>query len=517
MSLTYPTLEELSGLITAEFKTQLPSVDPTVFATWALSFAKGNAVLAQAISFLVRDLEKQMFPQTATDEWLEIWGGYEDLPRLTETPAFGGITIEGTVGNTILTTDEFLGSNGVIYLPDSVASIQTVTQTITSLTSSGTTATATLSSDHALATGIEVTIAGVTQTEYEGTYAVTPIANNKFTYQFAGSGTSPATTSTAITYETDIADINVTAQEDGVDTNLSSGAQFTNATYGTAYAQFDGLSGGASEEEDEAYRERIILSRSIIEGVFTPDQIKLAALSYTGNTRVFIKKPTLDIVSEHTITTLSSSSTTATAICAEAHGLQTGMEVTVSGATDAKYNITATITVTTTLNFTYTVVSGAGSDSGVWVGIGNALLPEPGQCSVFILRDNDLNLIPTQDILDDTKQIIIDNGALPANSPEDNLFVEAPTLTATDFTFTALNPDTPTMRSAVEDQLEAFFKDSVEIETDVTEASYLGTIQNTQDLETGAFLVSFALSAPSGDIEPTDGEIASLGIITWSI
>jgi hypothetical protein len=73
------------------------------------------------------------------------------------------------------------------------------------------------------------------------------------------------------------------------------------------------------------------------------------------------------------------------------------------------------------------------------------------------------------------------------------------------------------MRTAVENQLIAFFEDTAEFEQDVTEASYLGAIQNTQDLETGAFIVSFALSTPSGDITVTDGEIASLGALTFSI
>lgn len=67
------------------------------------------------------------------------------------------------------------------------------TDSVTSLTSSGTTATATVT-NHGYIVGQSVTIKGATQTEYNGTYSVvsTPTANT-FTYTFAGSATTPAT------------------------------------------------------------------------------------------------------------------------------------------------------------------------------------------------------------------------------------------------------------------------------------------------------------------------------------
>jgi uncharacterized phage protein gp47/JayE len=241
-----------------------------------------------------------------------------------------------------------------------------------------------------------------------------------------------------------MASIPVEAQETGTDTNLATGAQLTSETYGTALVQFDGLTGGASEELDEPYRARILLSRSSISGVFTADQVKLAALSVTGNTRAFVKR-------------------------------------------------------------------------AVYAAGGGFLDPEPGQVSVFFLRDNDANIIPSATVIATTKQAIIDDGKMPANTAEADIFVQGPTLVPTAFDFTALSPDTPTMRTAVENNLTAFFKDTVDFEETVTEASYLGAIQNTQDLETGAFITSFALSTPTGDIVITDGEIASLGAVTFSI
>lgn len=64
--------------------------------------------------------------------------------------------------------------------------------TLTSLTSSSTTATATKTA-HGFSTGQYVTIAGAAQPEYNGTFQITVTGANTFTYVFAGSVTSPAT------------------------------------------------------------------------------------------------------------------------------------------------------------------------------------------------------------------------------------------------------------------------------------------------------------------------------------
>lgn len=452
MSLDYPTFDELNSQIQSEFRVQLPAIDPTVFGTWALSLAKGNAVLAQSIMFVVRDLEKQLFPQTATDEFLDLWGGYEDLERKEASPSTGNHSVPGTPGTVIPTLTDFTGSNGIAYKSTVVSTIISINQAIASLTRSGSTVTAALVAEHQLATGIEIVISGATEPEYNGTFIVTVTDRDVFQYQVSGTPSTPATG--APVYDVDLASVNVEAQSTGLDTNLDSGAQlsFTETppvgADDTGLVQFDGLTGGSSLETDDEYRVRILLSRSIREGVFTPDQIKLAALGVAGNTRAFVKKPTLSV-------------------CA------------------------------------------GGSP-------GDGLNPVPGQVSVFVLRDNDPSIVPSAGIRATTKTAVIDNGRLPGNTSEIDLFVPETTLVETDFDFTSISPDTPTMRTAVEEQLQAFFEDTVDFEQNVTEASYLGAIQNTQDLQTGAFIESFVLSSPSGDIVVSDGEIAALGEVNFA-
>lgn len=84
---------------------------------------------------------------------------------------------------------------------------------VTTLTSSGTVATATTSAAHGLSDGQNVTIAGVTPTaafaNYNGTFPVTVTGATTFTYVFAG-GTSPATgTKTALPEQTDTAVVEI--------------------------------------------------------------------------------------------------------------------------------------------------------------------------------------------------------------------------------------------------------------------------------------------------------------------
>ena len=74
--------------------------------------------------------------------------------------------------------------------------------TISSLTSSGTTATATVTSTANLFTGETVTIAGTRQTAYNGAKVITVLSNQSFTYSIAAGQTSPATTRTSLSYST---------------------------------------------------------------------------------------------------------------------------------------------------------------------------------------------------------------------------------------------------------------------------------------------------------------------------
>lgn len=448
MPLSYPTLEQLIETARAEFRRQLPNVDPTVFGSWSRGFIDGCGAMAHALGFLVRDLEQEMFPQTATDEFLDRWGNYEDLPRNPATGASGPISLGGTVATVINAGVMLAGSNSVVYSVISPAAVEVVALLLTSLTRSGTTATAVTATPHRLATGMPVTISGAVQTAYNILAPVTVIGANTFTYQVAG---APATPATGIITETsNFASLNVQAVTAGPGTNMIAGATLNvnlPNLNSLAYVQFAGVSGGSDLESNDDYRDRIIESRSNISGVFTEDQIKIAARTIPGNTRVFVKRPV-------------------TALGSGTQGLP-------------------------------------------------SYSPAAGQVVIVVVRDDDANIIPTQSILDQTKTAIITLGRLPAHTRADDVFVLAPVAQVVNFTFSAITPNTQTMKTSIKNQLTAFFQDSVTFEEDITSAGYNGTIQNTRDTVTGDRLLSFALSAPVGDIVVADGNIPVLGTVTF--
>jgi uncharacterized phage protein gp47/JayE len=448
MPLSYPTLENLIETARAEFRRQLPGIDPTVYGSWARGFIDGCGAMAHALGFVVRDLEQELFPQTATDEFLDRWGGYENLPRNPATGGSGFISLNGTVATLINAGEQFTGSNDVVYSVISPAAVEVVALLVTSLTRSGTTATAITSTPHMLATGMQTTISGAVETAYNGPVTVTVTGENSFTYQVAGAPSTPATGT--ITETSDFASLNVQAVTTGPSTNMLAGATLNVGLANLAslaYVQFGALGGGADLEGDNGYRDRIIESRSNISGVFTEDQIKIAARTIPGNTRVFVKRPV-------------------TALGSGTQGLP-------------------------------------------------SYSPAAGQVVVIIVRDNDANIIPTQSVLDQTKDAIITLGKLPAHTRADDVFVLSPVAQVVDFTFSAISPNTQTMKTSIRNQLIAFFQDVVTFEEDIPSASYNGAIQNTRDTVTGERLVSFTLSAPPGSIVVADGNIPVLGAVTF--
>lgn len=448
MPLSYPTLEQLIETARAEFRRQLPNVDPTVFGSWSRGFIDGCGAMAHAMGFLVRDLEQEMFPQTATDEFLDRWGGYEDLPRNPATGASGLVSLNGTVATLINAGEQFTGSNNVVYEVITPAAVEVVALLLSSLTRSGTTATATTAVPHKLATGMTITVSGAVQAAYNVSAPVTVTGASTFTYQVAGSPATPATGT--ITETSNFATISVQALTTGPATNLIAGATMNSSVAGTsslAYVQFSGIGGGANIESDEDYRDRIIESRSNISGVFTEDQIKIAARTIPGNTRVFVKRPV-------------------TALGSGTQGLP-------------------------------------------------SYSPAAGQVVVIVVRDDDANIIPTQGVLDQTKAAIIARGRLPAHTRADDVFVLAPVAQIVNFAFSAIMPNTETMKTSIRNQLTAFFQDTVTFEEDIPAPSYQGAIQNTRDIVTGERLQSFTLSAPTAAIVVADGSIPVLGTVTF--
>ena len=443
MPLDYPTFDELVETARASLRNEIPTIDPTISNSWARAFVDSLAALAHSNNLQIRDLEKQLFPQTATDEYLDRWLDYEGLARNTAEGGRGNVTIPGVAGSVVPAYTLYTGTNGLIYESQAVATIALTELSVDTLTRSGTTVFVTFTASHLLATGNSVTIAGAEQTTYNGTFSIIVISETEFTYTVEGSPVTPGsgTITATSTYATVVFECTTT----GIDTDLDSGAILTIDTSisgvdDESIVSASGLTGGADIEDDDSARERLFLSRSNRPGVFTADQIKLVVLSISGNTRVFVLTPQDPV--------------------------------------------------------------GGG--------------PEPGQVFIYFLRDNDTNPLPNSTLIAETKQAVIDFGKMPAHTDEADVLVAAPTPVYTDYTFASISPDTSTMQTAIEDQIAAFYQDSVYIGQDISESSYTGAIANTYDTVNGKRLASFSLTLPSGDITIASGEIGFPGIVSFS-
>jgi uncharacterized phage protein gp47/JayE len=331
------------------------------------------------------------------------------------------------------------------------------------------------------------------------------------------------------------------------------------------------------------------------------------ALTYTVDHDVTITSQTLSLVS------LTYAGGIATATTANAHFLASGQSVTVSGAVQTAYNITATIIVTSDKTFTFTVptvpaaspatgtpiitfASAVGSitcaktgltgnlDSGstlsvptlsgvngtatvtfggvgggadiedieafrarllealgtdfgtfsaaeikqvceqvsgvtrVWVRsatvVPTAGYPVEGQVFIAFMRDNDPSPFPTSQEVQAVKDHIVAT-ILPAHTAAEDVVVTSPTPQPINFSFSALSPDTATMRAAIQASLTQFFSEGVDYGTNVLQDDYRCAIRDTYDPQTRSRLKSFTLASPSGDVSVGVSSLATLGAISW--
>lgn len=432
--ITLRSLAEIIKSIRADVSALLPTLDPTVFGTFVRGFTDSNGNRHFDNQQLIAQLEKELFPQTAEGEALERWAEYENIDRFSATGSSGPLTATGLIGNTIPALTQLRAENGNLYTTLADATIATLVTSITSLTRSGSTVTAVTSSAHALASNIDVLIAGAVETDYNGTFTITVLDATTFTYEITTTPSTPATGT--ITVSCDCATVNVESNGTGIDQNLDSGALLTLTTPisgvdAVAYAQIAGVVGAQDEESDADLLTRTLQSRANPVANFNPTAIEKAARSIQGVTRVLVKRIT----------------------------------------------------------------------------------PAIGQVTVLFVRDNDDNLIPSASEVAEVEAVTID--LLPATSDEADVFVLAPTPISTDYIFTAISPDTSTMRAAITANIDAFYQDEVTFETDIAEDKYRSAIIDTIDPDTGDTLTSFTLSAPSGDITVTTNEIGVPGDKTY--
>ena len=143
-----------------------------------------------------------------------------------------------------------------------------------------------------------------------------------------------------------------------------------------------------------------------------------------------------------------------------------------------------------------------------------SITPAIGQVTVYFMRDNDTNPIPSGAEVAAVRVAI--EAITPVTTDEINdLFVLAPTGVPVTFSFSALVPDTSTMRTAIKNSLQQFFEESTDVGVNIDQDAYRAAIFNTVDTVTGQVVQSFDLTLPVGDVTILTGEIGTLDMVIF--
>ena len=512
MSLGLPeTSTDVEDRIKVDVAREAPDSNPYVQNSWLLALIVG---FGRRIFDLYRDLkrsEDNTFPDTATGERAEQWGTIYGKTRTPATQATGNCIATG-LDATLIPADTRLVANDIAYKTTTDATISDQVISVTSITRSGTTATVTTASSHNLASNVPVTIAGATQTEYNLTDAVITITGlATFTYQVEG---SPVTATGTITAAFTSASVPVISITFGILTNLTLNAPLTlqspiSGVDDVMNTDFSAIGGGTDIETDALFKARYLDRIQNPVAHFNINDIVTKAKEVAGVTRVFVEEAGDILSSSVSITSITRNGQVATAI-ATAHGLEDHMSITVTGATQAEYNVTdQRILVVDADTFIYIVTGSPVTATGGPVFASSIAL---GVVQVYFTRDNDISSIPSASEVVAVKSKL--NEIRPANTSEDNMIVSAPTALSIDFTFTVLAPNTATMQAAIEANLQQFFEEATTVGEDIDEDAYRSAIKNTVDTQTGDTVTDFDVSTPTGDVVVSDGELAVLGVIT---
>lgn len=471
----------------------------------------------------IRKTEKEIFPGTATEQGLLIdWGVLFGVNRNQPFKATGKIIFSGTVGGIIPISTPLQRANSVQYITLSQTTIAAQTINVLSITRSGSTATLKTVDDHNLATGFVIdSIQGADQTEYNVTTATIAVIDNRtLTYTVSGTPVSPATGTITLTYTG--ASVDIEAVEEGADGNADSGTQLTLISPivdvdNTSLVTSDGLVGGLDIEIIEALRARIQERTANLVNVFAAKGLEaFIKEEIDGATRVFVQDsfaPT-KTVALTSLTTDSAGVATADPTLPITDFIN-GSFITITGANESDLNVinkAAFQRVDGKITFSIDIASsitGTGS-----ISISYSTVPA-GRVVIYPLFDNQVNIIPSGQQVNDVKDAIIDpnNEVKPANTPDEFVIVKSAIAVPVTITFSSLSPNTTDMRSAISANLDGFFRNDTVLGQDISLEQVNNIIFTTTD--SNGNTPTFDLSLPSGDTAIDDGEIGTLGTITY--
>jgi|GEM_PF-5264581 len=286
MPLRTVRISSLENLALNRIKELEPRIDSTVYGSITTNLIRSLAVAVHPLTYLAQDILDDAFPQTAKGEALDKFGQLDSVERKQASQSIGKISVFGTLGATVPLGEEFDADNVTIYTKNP-ATIESVTLTITSISSANGVVTCQTFGEHWLARDATVSVS-TSEPLLNGTHKVIALVDG-LGFKFEIEDKNTIAPLLAGTVSMQYAVIDALSKDSGIEQNVAGGVALS-GDY-EAYLTYNGMSGGAGAESDADYSQRIIATRNLIEGVFNAPQVALAALSVEGNTRSWVVSP----------------------------------------------------------------------------------------------------------------------------------------------------------------------------------------------------------------------------------
>lgn len=123
MAFTRPTLTQLVARAKSDIETRLDGAVASIRRSYERASAFAVAGAAHGLHGHLVWLSRQMFPDTAEDEFAVRWGSIWGIEKVAATKAGGDLTITGSNGSTCPDTTEWQDASGVLYTQDGDATI----------------------------------------------------------------------------------------------------------------------------------------------------------------------------------------------------------------------------------------------------------------------------------------------------------------------------------------------------------------------------------------------------------
>lgn len=305
MAIEYPdSPKEILDRQRTDVQNALPDSDPFLRASFLLALLIGNAGRFWDIYRTIENLQQQLFPWSADDDFLRRFGLFKGRDKKAASAAEGLISVEGTDTTLIPEDTVYQTTGGNEYRTvDQDYEITEQILTVDTITRVGSVATVTVVADeHHYSDNMTVTIDGATQSEYNVTTIINVTGLKTFEYEVSGSPTTPATgfpnsTATFASVKVRSYDPIADAPATGIDKNIDEGGKLSLQSSlaginNDAYVQYSKISGGSDEESNPEYRDNVNTIYANPVAHFNVAELERTTLSIPGVTRAFVKETT---------------------------------------------------------------------------------------------------------------------------------------------------------------------------------------------------------------------------------